>query len=203
VNGAGPRLTGRPLVRTEQLRRHVIATARELFEDEGVPGLRARRVATAAGTSTAALHDMVGTKGDLARALFLDGFTELDRRITALGETGDAAADVVAHLAEVRAFAARCPMLFELMFARPLAEFAPAPEDWRTARALQDRALRLVARYLDAAGSGADPVDTTHALLALNRGLIAQERSGLLGRRPADRDRRWAHAVHALLAGCR
>jgi AcrR family transcriptional regulator len=190
-------------VRTDDLRRHVVATALDLFEAQGAAGLRIRRVAAAAGTSTAAVHDMVGTKGDLARALFLEGFAQLDRRAAAVGETADVTADVVAHLAEVRAFAAARPVLFELLFARPVAEFAPAPEDWGPARALQERALRLVTRFLDGVGSTADPTDTAHALLALNRGLIAAERSGLLGRHPADRDRRWGHAVHAQLAGHR
>jgi hypothetical protein len=179
----------------------VLAVAVERFERDGAPALRARTLAAAAGTSTAALHEMLGVKADLARAVFFAGFDELDAGLAGVPETGDPRADAVALLAATRRFALDHPRLFDLMFGRPITEYAPTPADWFAARRIHDRAITVTRRYLGSVGSQNSPEDVALALVALNRGLIATELSGQLGRAEADRDRRWRAAIDAQLDG--
>ena len=70
---------GRPKVRTAEARDDVLRCALDVLERGGPPAVSARRVATAAGTSTAALYEFFGDKAGLVRALYWEGFGALER----------------------------------------------------------------------------------------------------------------------------
>ena len=188
-------------LRTADLRDDLLRGAVAVLEDEGPVALRARRVASAAGTSTGALYELFGDKTGLVRAIFYEGFRMLADRLDGVAITSDARADVIALLGASRAFALEHPMLFEVMYARPFGEFDPTPDDLRLAVRLYDLVVHQVKRWLTEANSRTDPVDAAHTLVALNRGLIATELAGLLGRSRPSRERRWQLAVEAQLAG--
>ncbi len=191
----------RPKLRTQDLRQQLLQRAVAVLEREGPAAVQARHVASAAGTSTAALYELFGDKAGLVRAIFYEGFGDLLDRLQQVPATADGRADVVAMLAASRAYAVEHPMLFELMYARPFREFSPNPEDLRVAGTIYDLIVRRVGRWLSDAGSVTDAVDAAHALVALNRGLIATELSGLLGGTSESRARRWRLAVEAQLVG--
>ncbi|MBO0729810.1 MAG: TetR/AcrR family transcriptional regulator [Acidimicrobiaceae bacterium] len=188
-------------LRTSDLRDELLQCAVMVLEQEGPVAVRARRVASAAGTSTGALYELFGDKTGLVRGIFYEGFRMLAARLHEVPNTSDARANVVALLEGSRAFALEHPMLFEVMYARPFGEFDPTPDDLRVGRAVYDLVVREVRRWLAQARSGADAVDAAHALVALNRGLVATELAGLLGRSVASRERRWQLAIAAQLDG--
>jgi AcrR family transcriptional regulator len=191
-----PRKTRTPALQSDLLR-HAI----DLLERDGPPAIRARDVAAAAQTSAAALYELFGSKAGLVRAMFLEGFHRLHDLLAAAPVTPDPRVDLVALLDASRAFAVEHPMLFEVMFARPFAEFDPTTEDRAVAVALYDLVVQRVGRWLDAAGSDLDRVDAAHALVATNRGLVADELAGVLGRSPANVRRRRHLTLAALLDG--
>jgi AcrR family transcriptional regulator len=191
----------RPKLRDAKLREHVLERAVATLEHEGPSALRARHVASAAGTSTAALYELFGDKAGLVRALFYEGFRQLADLLDEVPVSEAPRAGVVALLAGSRRFAVERPMLFEVMYARPFGEFAPTPDDLRVAGRIYDLVVHRVGRWLSGVGASIDPVDAAHVLIALNRGLIASELAGILGRSDRSRERRWQLAVDAQLDG--
>ena len=121
---------GRPKIRTAELRDDVLRGVLDAFEQEGPQGVSARRVAAAAGTSTAALYELFGDKAGLVRAVYLEGFAELQRALAAVApdETMPAARWSGCSWRPASSRGQR-PMLFELMYSRPFAEFSPGAAD--------------------------------------------------------------------------
>ena len=191
----------RPKLRTTELREVLLGRAVAVLEREGPTALRARHVASAAGTSTGALYELFGDKTGLVRAIFYEGFRMLADRLDEVPVSDDARTDVIALLAASRRFSLEHPMLFEVMYARPFGEFDPTPDELRVAGRIYELVVRQVERWLAEVGAATDAVDASHALVALNRGLIATELGGLLGRSQRSRERRWLLAVGAQLDG--
>jgi len=187
--------------RTPELKDRLLGTAIAALETDGVPGLTIRRVAGDAGTSAPALYELFGDRGGLVGEIFAEGFRRLAARLAETEESADALADLRDCLAAFRAFANANPALAEVMFSRPFADFDPGPEELAAARAARDTIVRRVRRALDAGALAGDPIDISHVLFALARGLAVQEASGLLGRGTAVRERRWRLGVDATLAG--
>jgi AcrR family transcriptional regulator len=187
--------------RTPQLREHVLSVALATLADGGVAGFTTRRVAEQAQTSTPAVYELFGDKTGLVREVFFAGFRLLGERFARLEQTADPRADLVAVLAAFRAFARENPVLAELMFARPFADFGPAPDERATGSAVRELIVAAVARCTGAGLLHGPDRDIAHVLVALAQGLAAQEVSGWLGSTPESRDRRWALAIAAVLAG--
>lgn len=190
----------RPKQRTPALSASVLRTMLELVETEGV-SLTARSVAAAADTSPAALYELFGDKAGLLRAVFFEGFRQLAEIVEAVATTPDPEADLVSTLAATRRFALDRPMLFELMFARPFAEFRPSPDDQAAAAVVYRTVMSMVDRCLASGVLVGDRIDIAHVLIATNRGLIAAELAGVLGSSPSSSERRWAFGVQTVIAG--
>ncbi len=188
-------------MRTAALRGEVLRHALEVLEVDGPGAVRGRQVAGRAGTSTASVYELFGDKGGLVRAMFLEAFRTLLERLEAVGEREDARTHLMDLLATSRRFAIERPMLFDLMYGRPFHEFAPTSRDRAVAARIHELVLVAVRRWLEGSGSRTDPLDAAHALIALDRGLVAAELAGMLGRSREDRDRRWGLAVRAQLDG--
>lgn len=194
----------RPKVRTGDLRSVIVDRALRLLEEGGPPAVRARGVASAAGTSTAAVYELFGDKAGLVRSVFFEGFRLLEARLRAMPTTGDARADLVDTLAEARRFALDRPMLFEVMYARPFAEFDPSADDLRAGVGLYSLVTDRVRAWGASAGAtpiADDPRDAAHAVVATNRGLVATELAGLAGTSSRTVDRRWRLTIDSLLDG--
>jgi AcrR family transcriptional regulator len=187
--------------RGESLRSQLLRSAVAVLEQDGPAALRARHVAATAGTSTAALYELFGDKAGLVRAIFFEGFRSLLQDVEAVEETRNPRADLIGTLAASRSFAVRHPMLFEVMYSRPIQEFRPEGDDLAVTGTLYGLMLRRVSRWLPTGTPRSAAVDAAHAVIALNRGLIAAELAGLQGKSQASVDRRWSLAVNAQLDG--
>jgi AcrR family transcriptional regulator len=213
---------GRPREHTEATRADLVAAARRLLAENGPAGLELRGLAAHVDTTTRAIYSLFGSKENLARALYVDGFAELVGRLQAIRRGGDPRVDLLAACFAYREQARGQPVLYRLMCEQLVPEFTPTCDD--RAHALQ--ALHLLADLLAAcrdAGivalphpaepAGPDParrrrmppleVDTEVDLLArqwwaMLHGLAALEIRGFLGN-PEDADRVWQASLTALL----
>jgi AcrR family transcriptional regulator len=186
--------------RTTELRSALLDAASARLE-AGDAALTARSVAAAAGTSTAALYELFGDKSGLLRSLFYDAFRRLELVLGGVAHTDDSRADLLAVLGTARRFGLEHPLLFELMFSRPFAEFRPTPDDERAGTGTHAAVMRFVDAAIDAGVIAGDRVDLAQVLIATNRGLIASELAGILASSACGAQRRWQLAIDALLDG--
>ena len=187
--------------RTQSLRDHVLQVAVAALAAEGVAGFTTRKVAEQAGTSTPAVYELFGDKAGLVREMFYEGFRRLRHHFGQLTESADPRADLAGVIAAFRAFARGNPMLVQVMFSRPFADFDPGPDELGAGSLLRELIVARVRRCLDAGVLVGDETDIAHVLLALVQGLAAQETAGWLGTSPASVQRRWTLAVEAILKG--
>jgi AcrR family transcriptional regulator len=168
---------------------------------EGVQGFTARKVASTAGTSTPAVYELFGDKGGLVREVFFHGFLVLGADLERLGQSGNPRADLIAAIEAFRMFVRANPVIAEVMFSRPLADFQPGPDEARAGAAVREFVVGRVRRCVDAGILAGDPADIAHVLLAAAQGLATQETAGWLGTSRASVDRRWALGIRAMLDG--
>jgi AcrR family transcriptional regulator len=187
--------------RTQELRDHVLHVAVSTLAAEGVTGFTTRKVAQQAETSTPAVYELFGDKAGLVREVFFEGFRLLRRHFDQLAESGDPRADLVCVIEAFRGFARGNPVLAEVMFSRPFADFDPGPDELRAGSAVREFIVGRVRRCTDAGILDGDDTDIAHVLVALAQGLAAQESAGWLGTSQASRDRRWDLAIRAVLDG--
>jgi AcrR family transcriptional regulator len=187
--------------RTPELRDRVLQVAVATLASEGVTGFTTRRVAEEAETSTPAVYELFGDKAGLVREVFFEGFRMLARRLAEAEATDDPKADLVRVADTFRRFVRENPVLAEVMFSRPIADFDPGPDELRAGSSVRELVVTRVRRALDAGVLTGDATDIAHALVALAQGLAAQETAGWLGTSKASIDRRWTLAVRAMLDG--
>jgi|HubBroStandDraft_1064217.scaffolds.fasta_scaffold10609_6 AcrR family transcriptional regulator len=189
--------------RTPELRDRLLQVAVAMLADEGVSGLTTRRVASEAHTSPPAVYELFGDKGGLVREVFFEGFRMLRRRFDSLVDTDDPLRDVVATIEVFAEFERENPVLAEVMFSRPFADFEPGPHELAAGSSVREFVVGRIARCTEAGLLSGDPTDIAHAVVALAQGLASQERAGWLGSSAASVHRRWEVAVSALLTGLR
>ncbi len=187
--------------RTPELREHVLSAALATLAAEGIAGFTTRRVAEQARTSTPAVYELFGDKAGLVREMFFAGFGMLGRDYRALPETSDPRADLMDVIRAFRDFARERPVLAQLMFSRPFADFDPGPAERAAGPAVREFIVGRVRRCTDAGLLHGDSTDIAHVLVALAQGLATQEGAGWLGTSQQSRDRRWDLAIGAVLGG--
>jgi AcrR family transcriptional regulator len=187
--------------RTGQLREHIVQVAVGMLAADGVGGFTTRRVAEQAQTSPPAVYELFGDKAGLVREVFFEGFRLLGDRFARLRESDDPRADLIRAVQAFRIFVRRNPVLAQVMFSRPFADFDPGPDELQAGAATREFIVGSVRRCIDAGIIDGDQTDIAHALLALAQGLATQEAAGWLGSSRASVNRRWDLAVRALLAG--
>lgn len=187
--------------RTPELRNHVLQVAVEMLAGEGVTGFTTRKVAKKAETSTPAVYELFGDKAGLVREVFFEGFRLLRRHFDELAETDDPRADLVRLTQIFRTFVRENPVLAELMFSRPVADFDPGPAEFVAGGSVREFLIQQVRRCVEAGQLAGDELDIAHVLVALTQGLAAAETTGRLGTSPRSVDRRWDLAVRSVLDG--
>jgi len=187
--------------RTPELRNLVVQVAVATLEADGVTGFTTRRLAAGAGTSVPAVYELFGDKGGLVREVFFEGFRMLRGRLERLGETDDRRHDLVRVIEALRVFVREHPVLAQVMFSRPFADFDPGPDEAEAGRWVRTFIVGRVRRCVDAGVIAGNETDIAHVLVALAHGLAAQEAAGWLGTSRASVDRRWALAVRTTLDG--
>jgi AcrR family transcriptional regulator len=187
--------------RTRQLREHIVQVAVAMLAADGVGEFTTRKVAEQAQTSPPAVYELFGDKAGLVREVFFEGFRLLGDRFGRLRESDDPRADLLRAVQVFRIFARDNPVLAQVMFSRPFADFDPGPAEREAGAATREFIVHRVRRCGDAGIIDGDPTDIAHGLLALAQGLATQEAAGWLGSSRASVNRRWELAVRALLAG--
>jgi|GEM_PF-2619668 len=100
-----------------------------------------------------------------------------------------------------RVFLRDNPVLGDVMFSRPFADFDPGPAELRAGAAVREFIVARVRRGIDAGIVSGDETDVAHVVMALAQGMAAQETAGWLGTSAASVDRRWDVAVRVVLNG--
>jgi AcrR family transcriptional regulator len=187
--------------RTPELRDHVLRVAVDMLADEGVAGFTTRRVAREAHTSPPAVYELFGDKAGLVREMFFEGFRLLRRRFDQLADGNDPRAALVGVIRSIRMFVRENPVLSEVMFSRPFADFDPGPSEAKAGSAVRVFVVERVRRCIDAGLLAGNETDIAHVLVSMTQGLAATEVAGWLGTSRASVDRRWDLAIHAFLDG--
>jgi AcrR family transcriptional regulator len=191
----------RPKQRTPELRERVLRVAIETLINDGVAGFTTRKVAQGAATSTPAVYELFGDKAGLVREIFFEGYGLLGARLGQLPVSDDPRVDLVAVMRLLRMFSYENPVLAELMFSRPFADFDPGPIERRAGNGTREFIVSRVRRCVDAEILEGNPTDIAHVLVAVAQGLALQETAGWLGSSKASIDRRWNLAVDSVLDG--
>jgi AcrR family transcriptional regulator len=187
--------------RTPELRDRVLLHAVDLLARDGVAGFTARRIAREAATSIPAVYELFGDKAGLLREVFFEGFRLLRQRLDELPRTDDPRADLIALADAYRDFIREHPVLAQLMFSRPFADFDPSESELQAGASVRKFIVERVRAAIDADVLHGDATDVSHVLVATVQGLAAADRDGRLGSSPASIERRWQLAIAAMIAG--
>ena len=125
----------------------------------------------------------------------------LGDRFGKLKETDDPRADLIRMIGAFRVFVRENPLLAQVMFSRPFADFDPGPGDLAAGAKAREFIVGRVRRCIDAGIIEGDQTDIAHGLYALAQGLAMQEAAGWLGSSRASVNRRWELAIRAFLEG--
>lgn len=193
----------RPRTYDDRTRRELVDAAGALIAERGAEALSVRAVAQAVGASTSAIYGLLGSKGELVRAMFVAGFEDLAARFDAVPTTDDPLTDLLELGLAYRANAVADPHLYEVMFARPFPEFSPDGDDAALSLGTLEVLRATVARCV---GAGALPAhldveDVTLGLWAQVHGLASLELAGALG--DVRSEAYWRMQLTALVAGLR
>lgn len=171
----------RPREYSDELRQQLLDTAARLLATEGPQGLSTRRVAAEVGTSTTAIYSLIGSKEELVRQLFLEGFRRLTEHQEAVPQTDDPLADMLALGNAYHQSAIDSPYLYDVMFGSPVPEFTPTIEDSAFALRTLGMCVEVVGRCVDAGIFDGDPDAIAHQFWALIHGITSLELRGMLG----------------------
>jgi AcrR family transcriptional regulator len=187
--------------RTDELRERGVATALAVLAEEGVNGLTTRNVARRADASVPAIYEVFGDKAGLVREVFFEGFRMLGDALGALPPTDDPR-EALDRVAEgYRTFVVANPVLAQVMFSRPFADFDPTTAEDKAGVKVRRIFVERVEAAVDAGLIAGDPTDVALVFFALLDGLAAAENARRLGRSRRSIDRRWSLAISALFAG--
>ncbi|HYK31422.1 MAG TPA: TetR/AcrR family transcriptional regulator [Streptosporangiaceae bacterium] len=193
----------RPKQRTPEMRERVLAAAVRMLASDGVAEFTTRRVAQQANTSTPAVYELFGDKAGLVAEMFFEGFRALGRQLNELTPTQDPRADLISVIQSFRLFVRDNPVLADLMFSRPFADFDPGPAERRAGDDVRQFIVGTVRRCVTAGVISGDETDIAHVIVAMAQGLAGQEKAGWLGSTQVSMDRRWDLAITAVLDGLR
>jgi AcrR family transcriptional regulator len=189
--------------RTNELRERGVATALAVLAEEGVAGLTTRNVAIRAEASVPAVYEVFGDKAGLIREVFFEGFRMLGAALAALPPTDDPVAALEGLAKAYRGFVVANPVLAEVMFSRPFADFDPTTAEDKAGVEVRRIFVDHVQAAIDAGLIAGKSTDIALVFFGLLNGLAAAENARRLGSSKRSIDRRWKLGVTALIAGLR
>jgi AcrR family transcriptional regulator len=189
--------------RTDTLRERGVASALAVLAEDGVTGLTTRTVARRADASVPAIYEVFGDKAGLIREVLFEGFRMLGDDLAALPPTADPLDALRRLAAAFRRFVLANPVLAQIMFSRPFADFDPTTDDDRAGVTVRKIFVRHVRAAVDAGLLAGDPIDIAQVFFAFVDGLAAAESAQRLGGSKQSVDRRWRLGLNALIDGLR
>lgn len=164
----------------------IVATARELAEQQGWDAVTTRRLAERIEYSQPVLYSHFRGKREIIGAVALEGAAEMAAALRAAASTADGPLTRVAALARAYLdFAERNPAVYDAMF-RLDGGLAFANED--TPEPLKDAFAALLETLVEVAGDGVHPALFTEVFWAALHGLATLTRAERLP--PGDAERR-------------
>ncbi|MFE5769487.1 TetR/AcrR family transcriptional regulator [Streptomyces sp. NPDC056485] len=165
--------------------RLILATAREIAEQQGWDAVTTRRLAERIEYSQPVLYSHFRGKREIIGAVALEGAAEMAAALRASAAAEDGPRARVTALARAYLdFAERNPAVYDAMF-RLDGGLAFARED--TPEPLKDAFAALLESLGEVAGDGVDPALFTEAFWAALHGLATLTRAGRLPREDAER----------------
>jgi AcrR family transcriptional regulator len=189
--------------RTNDLHERGVAVALAVLAEEGVTGLTTRNVARRADASVPAVYEVFGDKAGLIREVFFEGFRMLGDALAAVPPADDPLEALERVAAGYREFVVANPVLAQVMFSRPFADFDPTTAEDKAGVKVRRIFVERVQAAIDAGLIEGDPTDIALVFFALLDGLAAAESARRLGSSRASVDRRRRLGIAALFAGLR
>jgi AcrR family transcriptional regulator len=180
-----------------------VATALAVLAEEGVAGLTTRNIARRAEASVPAIYEVFTDKTGLIREVYFEGFRMLGEALAALPVTDDPVEGLQRVARSFREFVVTNPVLAQVMFSRPFADFDPTTAEDKAGVKVRKIFVDRARRAIDAGVLVGDPTDIALVYFALLDGLAAAEAARRLGSSPQSVERRWALGIETLLAGLR
>lgn len=187
--------------RTDALRERGVASALAVLAEEGVAGLTTRTVARRADASVPAIYEVFGDKAGLVREVFFEGFRLLGDELAALPTAADPLDALRDLAAAFRRFVVANPVLAQIMFSRPFADFDPTADEDRAGAKVRKIFVSHVRAAIDAGSLAGDPTDVAHVFFAFVEGFAAAESAHRLGSSRQSVNRRWRLGLNALISG--
>ncbi|TDE90756.1 TetR/AcrR family transcriptional regulator [Occultella glacieicola] len=181
----------RPRIHDDVLRTRLLEHASRALSEHGAASMSLRTVTAAAGTTTAAVYTLFGSRDGLIAAVVDEGFERFGRHLAAVPRTDDPGSDLFALGLAYRESALADPHFYRVMFA---AEVVPRLKDTLaepTFGVLRDAVARLPA----GATGGEGPDQMALRLWGLAHGLVSLELAGLLPGDAAEHAHRYAEAL--------
>ena len=194
----------RPRTHDDAVRRRLLESASRAISRGGPAGLSVRAVAAEAGTTTAAVYSLFGSRDGLVGAVVEEGFRRFAEQLADVRRTADPMADLLALGLAYRRSALTEPHFYRVMF-------APAPDTGggaaggghhgRGSREAVGRptfaVLRSAVERALGSGEGAtwDAEEIAVRLWSLTHGLVSLELAGLLPGDAAEREARYRDAL--------
>ncbi|HEY3752147.1 MAG TPA: TetR/AcrR family transcriptional regulator [Pseudonocardiaceae bacterium] len=172
-----------------------------VLAEEGAAGLTTRTVARRAEASLPAIYEVFGDKAGLIREVFFEGFRMLGDDLSALPAAADPIEGIRRLADAFRQFVVANPVLAQVMFARPFADFDPTPGDDKAGVKVRKIFVRQAKDVVEAGRFAGDPTDIAHVFFAFVQGFAAAESARRLGGSKASVDRRWRLGLNALIDG--
>lgn len=187
----------RPRVHDDEVRARLIDAAAAVLAAEGPHAVTTRRVAREVGTSTTAIYSLLGSKQEMFRAMYVEGFQRLADRQRALPVTDDPLADLRAMGRTYFENGLANPHLYDVMFHRPVQDFAPEEEDVAFALSTLQDLVAVVERAVGAGRLHGDAAEIGTDLWAMVHGVTSLTIAGMLDpdSAPEHLDRMMAAAV--------
>src|SRR5689334_15258908 len=118
----------RPATYDQDTRDALLHAAGRILTEEGAAALTMRRLAAEVTATTSAIYALFGSKQEVLRAMYRQGFEGLAQRLGEVAEH-DPVARVRALGLAYRHAALERPPLYQVMFACPVPEFTPSDAD--------------------------------------------------------------------------
>ena len=182
----------RPRTHDDTVRTQLLDAASEAIAAGGSAALSLRSVASDAGTTTAAVYTLFGSRDALLRAVIEEGFRRFAAHLAAVPRTDEPFTDLLALGMAYRANALENPHFYRVMFSPDSRkDLEPRGVENPTFGVLRDAVVRATGAPADAAESMA-----VH-LWALAHGMVSLELAGMLPGDPAAREQAYAETLRA------
>src|SRR5438552_8646629 len=159
--------------RTPEMRARVLQAAMDMLASDGVAEFTTRRLAQRAGTSTPAVYELFGDKAGLVREVFFESFRLLRQYLDEVRPSPDPRGELISVIESLRMFAREHPVLTDLMFSRPFADFDPGPAERRAGHEERLFILAAVRRLVHPRGVQGDERVIRHVFMARACGVAA------------------------------